>query len=200
MTLTIDQYIHSQPCIERFANADGLVGVLKGGDEEPSASVGATDDTFRAKRIWSENAVHDAWLSEIETNFLAEVEACLAKGTVTSQRAITEYLSVWDIRSSSIDTYEAAVREHEATTKALAGLVWGVQRASGPTYFVCPDRPNGVAYIPITREVTLVANVADGMATEMTVRLWNKEARDNGKNFVIGRPDDILSLAHIIST
>lgn len=200
MTMTIDQHIHSKPCIERFANAEGLVGVLKNGDEEPSPSVGSTDETFRAKRIWSENAAHDAWLSEIETNFLAEVEACLANGTVTSQRAITEYLSIWDIRSGEIDSYEAAVREHAATMEALAGLTWGVQRASGPTYFVCPDRPNGLAYIPITREVTLVANVADGTATEMTVRLWNKEARNNGKHFVLGRPDDILTLAHKIGS
>ena len=79
------------------------------------------------------------------------------------------------------------------TYEVLAGL-------PGPTYFVCPDRPNGVAYIPIARDVALVANVADGMATEVTVRLWNQEARNNGKNFVLGRPDDILTLAHTIST
>lgn len=206
--IAVEQHIHHRACIERFANAAGLVGVLKHEEESPSPPAPTSADIFCTKRAFTEDSDLGKLMWQIEESFGAEVEACLERETVTSQRAITEYLSMWEIRArlgedpstdASVSGHADTVREHEETLTALASLRWGVVRAGGRSRFLCPDRPHGIAYIPISPDVTLVANVADGAASEITVRLWNRQSRDNCRRLVFGRPDDIEAFASTLA-
>ncbi len=197
-SLTIDQHIHSEACLARFANTDGMLGMLKSDEEEPSLPISMDAEILRTTQIWADEAAWVSLLSSIETDFVAEVAACLASGTVTSHLAITAYLSMWEIRSRlNADPpagrigYLDAVHEHDATLVALEAVRWGVVRASGRSRFICSDRPNGMAYLPISREHALVGNQPDGMASEASVRLWNREAAENGLLLIFGHPDDV---------
>ncbi len=97
--LTINQHIHSKFCIKRFANSAGLVGVLERSKTKPSPPTGPAAQIFCAKRVWSQHLEHGSLLSRIEEAFLTEVESCISTGTVTSDKAITEYCSMWDVRA-----------------------------------------------------------------------------------------------------
>lgn len=206
MTLTIDQHIHSTPCVARFATTDGLVGVLKTSEEEPSPPIAMDDELLRTTEIWGDQPEYVALLAKTEAEFVAEVASCVERGTVTSQYAITAYLSMWEIRARLDEDppagrigYLDAVREHESTLEVLAGVTWGVLRATGASRFVCPDRPNGMTYIPISPELALLGGLADGVADETTVRMWNKEASENSRRFVFGHPADVESFSRIIT-
>lgn len=204
--LTIDRYIHSRPCIARIATPEGLVGVLKRDEDDPIAPIEIDDEQLRFSPIWSDQPEYVALLTKIEADFVAEVESCIERGTVTSHSAITAYLSMWEIRAQLDEdplargiSYRAAIQEHESTLEILAAIRWGVLRASGQSRFVCSDRPNGMTYIPITRELALVGGLADGTADETTVRMWNAEASENRRRFVFGHPDDVESFSRNVS-
>lgn len=232
--LTINQHIHSKSCIKRFTNSAGLVGILERSKVKPSSPIGPAAAIFCAKRVWSEHLEHGVLLAKIEADFLTEVETCISAGTVTSHKAITEYLSMWQIRAqlnaepppdvvlrgiSGSDltrdqeellekrgyvfartggvvpgrntSYMMALRQHDITMTSLGELSWGVIRAVGPTRFICPDRPDGQAYIPITPGLALVAGLQDEAAADATVRQWNREAYEHCARLVFGHPDDI---------
>lgn len=232
--LTINQHIHSKSCIKRFANGAGLVGVLERSKMKPSSPIGPAAAIFCAKRVWGEHLEHGALLSDIEARFLTEVETCISRGTVTSHKAITEYLSMWQVRAQlnaapppdvalqgisgsgltkdqeerlekkgigfarvggvipgRNSSYMIALRQHDLTMARYGDLLWGVIRVAGPIRFICSDCPGGQAYIPITPDLALVANLLDQIAGDTTIRQWNRESYEHCTRFVFGRPDDI---------
>jgi hypothetical protein len=95
--LTIAQHVHSRWCISQFADEDGCVAVLRDG-HSTAFRAKPDNDIFCAKRVWDQN-LEQGLFSQVERAFHAVVERTLAIGSVVDHRAVTEYISIWQIRA-----------------------------------------------------------------------------------------------------
>lgn len=105
--LTIKQHIHASGCIQRFASKAGLVSVrLK--KQEKTIDVDSRNDLFCTRRTWAQRlehlrgpngAVYPGFFTQIEHRFLDECDRIKHSGRITSHRAISEYLSIWQMRA-----------------------------------------------------------------------------------------------------
>lgn len=96
--LTIDQHVHSRACIARFADAKGLVHVVRAGTVK---AFPATPDNpvFCVKRVWDEHLEHGLF-RQVEGAFQNALASVLEQATVVDHGAITAYASIWQIRAT----------------------------------------------------------------------------------------------------
>ncbi len=104
--LTVDQHVHSKSCIKRFTDATNRVGVLERGNDRVLLD-GPAGGRFCAKRVWDQRLEHGALFRRVEKAFHHEAEHILKQGTVANHSVITEYISLWQLRSN----FEAAPPE-----------------------------------------------------------------------------------------
>jgi hypothetical protein len=98
LNLTIKQHIHSKSCIKRFANFKNQVKVLQRGLPRPTLT-GPGSDLFCAARVWDQHLEHGKLTTSTEDAFNKEAESILRSRTVTSHKAITDYLILWQLRA-----------------------------------------------------------------------------------------------------
>lgn len=96
--LTIGQHIHSRACVARFADTSGRVAVVRRGNMASSFPASPDNSIFCAKRVWDQRVEHGLFC-KIEAAFQEEVESILQLGTVRNHRAVTAYVSIWQIRA-----------------------------------------------------------------------------------------------------
>jgi hypothetical protein len=228
--ITIKQHVHSRWCIDKFANADGQVAVLRRGSSTPFTTT-PTNAVFCAQRAWDENLEHGLY-AKVERDFHAVVTAVLSGNSVPNHEAVTAYIAIWQVRSnfskepppdftlvginsSSLTkdqeeviekkggafargatipgrfaTFVPSIRAYDQTLNDLAGLTWGVIRASHGATFLCPDSPQRQLYIPISRQCALVAGHQDCEVGMVTTSALNRDAA-RGALYVFGHVDDI---------
>jgi hypothetical protein len=100
--LTLYQHVHSKACIDRFADTEGRVAVVRPGDQR-SFLVKPDNAIFCAKRVWDERLEHGGLVRRVERAFQNEIDTVVDRGTVSDYRAITEYVSIWQIRGRLAD-------------------------------------------------------------------------------------------------
>lgn len=94
--LTINQHIHSCWCIEKFADAQGRVAVLRRG--EPLFKTKPRNAIFCAQRAWSQK-LEVSLFRKTEDAFHAVVRAVLSGAPVPDHDAVTAYVDIWQQRS-----------------------------------------------------------------------------------------------------
>lgn len=93
-----------------------------------------------------------------------------------------------------IAAHVTAVRDYHMTMHALAGTQWGVVVASGNSFFLCPDDPQGELYVPISPRFALLAGYKDQELPASTVFKFNREA-ERRAIYLFGHPEDISAFA-----
>lgn len=93
--LTLSQHVHSRWCIDRFANEDQLVAVMLRGRKPFTTKSG--NPVFCAQRVWDEK-LERGLFGKVEHDFHEVVSGVLAGGIVTNHRAVTGYVTVWQVR------------------------------------------------------------------------------------------------------
>ncbi len=99
--ITVAQHVHSRWCIDRFADAEGRVAVLRHGTTLPFLT-SATNNVFCVNRAWDEHLEHGLF-NQVECAFYEVVQTALARGVVDDHQAVSAYLSVWQIRADFLE-------------------------------------------------------------------------------------------------
>lgn len=94
--LTINQHVHSRWCIDKFADTDERVGVLRR-DQAPF-NAKSDNKIFCARRVWSQK-LESGLFCKVEHAFHAVVAEVLSGTPVSDHDAVTAYVAIWQQRS-----------------------------------------------------------------------------------------------------